>query len=213
MFSAGTGHLDLNIEGYLRWHEADTTHINNEELKPTNTYNNFDWPYHVPFVGGYRAKKHVDRTDRVREPRGLTHDGCRAALKINFDRENVMGCYGVCNWVRGEIKSETKLSIVNCVDEIDVVMYTFKKFGGGDTTWTVRFTPFTSSFNCSCKMFDTVGILCCQSFSVIKDMNQHNIPESLIMQWWIKTVKDVSEVESSPTATTPTIIQLARFAS
>ncbi|KAK0581374.1 hypothetical protein LWI29_013012 [Acer saccharum] len=38
---------------------------------------------------GYRSKKHVDITDRVREPRGKTREGCRASFKINFDREKM----------------------------------------------------------------------------------------------------------------------------
>ena len=38
---------------------------------------------------GYRSKKHVDRTDRVREPRGQTREGCRASFKINFDRDKM----------------------------------------------------------------------------------------------------------------------------
>ncbi|KAK2658268.1 hypothetical protein Ddye_004801 [Dipteronia dyeriana] len=114
-------------------------------------------------------------------------------------------------WVRGEIKSKAKLSIVTCVDEVIAVMYIFKKFGGGDTIWTVRFTSSTNSFNCSCKMFGTLGISCSHTFSVMKVMNQYNIPESLVMQQWTKTANDVSEVELSPTATTPTIVQLARY--
>ena len=39
---------------------------------------------------GYRSKKHVDRTDRVREPRGQTREGCRASFKINFDRDKML---------------------------------------------------------------------------------------------------------------------------
>ncbi|TXG48584.1 hypothetical protein EZV62_024459 [Acer yangbiense] len=87
-------------------------------------------------------------------------------------------------WVRDEIKSEAKLSIVNCVDDMESVMYTFKKFVGGDKTWNV---------------------------SVIKAMNQHHIPETLIMKRWIMNAKDVSKVESSSTATTPNIMQIARY--
>ncbi|TXG63610.1 hypothetical protein EZV62_010604 [Acer yangbiense] len=87
-------------------------------------------------------------------------------------------------WVQDEIKSEAKLSIVNCVDDMESVMYTFKKFAGGDKTWNV---------------------------SVIIAMNQHRIPETLIMKCWTMNVKDVLEVESSSTATTPNIMQIARY--
>ncbi|KAK0596885.1 hypothetical protein LWI29_019863 [Acer saccharum] len=39
------------------------------------------------------------------------------------------------HWVRDEIKSEAKHSILNCVDDMDCVLYTFQKFAGGDKTW------------------------------------------------------------------------------
>ncbi|TXG60867.1 hypothetical protein EZV62_012230 [Acer yangbiense] len=87
-------------------------------------------------------------------------------------------------WVRDEIKLEAKLSIVNYVDDMDSVMYTFKKFAVGDKTWNV---------------------------SVMKAMNQHHIPETLIMQRWTKNAKDVSKLDSSSTVTTPNIMQLARY--
>ncbi|KAK3188319.1 hypothetical protein Dsin_027880 [Dipteronia sinensis] len=48
---------------------------------------------------GYRSKKHVHRTDRVREPRGQTRQGCRASMKINFDREKML-------WVVTEFVNE-----------------------------------------------------------------------------------------------------------
>ncbi|KAK0598518.1 hypothetical protein LWI29_035525 [Acer saccharum] len=115
------------------------------------------------------------------------------------------------HWVRDEIKSEAKHSIVNCVDDMDCVMYTFQKFAGGDKTWNVRYTPSTNIFKCSCQMFETIGIPCCHTFSVMKAMNQHHIPETLIMQRWTRNAKDISEVELSSIATTPNITQIARY--
>ncbi|KAK0574114.1 hypothetical protein LWI29_018354 [Acer saccharum] len=94
---------------------------------------------------------------------------------------------------------------------MDCVMYTFQKFAGGDKTWNVKYTPSTNVFKCSCQMFETIGIPCCHTFSVMKAMNQHHIPETLIMQRWTRNVKDISEVESSSTATTPNITQIARY--
>ncbi|KAK3204807.1 hypothetical protein Dsin_018853 [Dipteronia sinensis] len=52
---------------------------------------------------GYRSKKHVHRTDRVREPRGQTREGCRASMKINFDREKML-------WVVTEFVNEHFIS-------------------------------------------------------------------------------------------------------
>ncbi|KAK3195837.1 hypothetical protein Dsin_027147 [Dipteronia sinensis] len=83
--------------------------------------------------------------------------------------------------VRDEINAEAKLSIVNCIDDVESVMYTFKKFSGGDKTWYLRYTPSKSIFKCSCKMFEIIGIPCCHSFSVMKAMNMHHIPETLIL--------------------------------
>ncbi|TXG53368.1 hypothetical protein EZV62_022537 [Acer yangbiense] len=88
------------------------------------------------------------------------------------------------HWVRDEIKSKAKHSIVNCVDDMDYVMYTFQKFAGGDKTWNVKYTPSTNVFKCSCQMFETIGI---------------------------PNAKDISEVESSSTVTTPNITQIARY--
>ncbi|KAK0586913.1 hypothetical protein LWI29_014328 [Acer saccharum] len=114
-------------------------------------------------------------------------------------------------WVRDEIKSEAKLSILNCVDDMDSVTYTFKKFSVGDKTWNVRYTPSTNIFKCSCKMFNTTGIPCSHAFSVMKAMNQHHIPETFILQRWTKNAKDVSELDSSSTVTAPDVMQLARY--
>ncbi|KAK3195835.1 hypothetical protein Dsin_027145 [Dipteronia sinensis] len=51
IYSNGTGHLDLNKEGHSIWHEADINTYN-EEYNPNDSYNNNEWPYHVPFAHG-----------------------------------------------------------------------------------------------------------------------------------------------------------------
>ncbi|TXG73138.1 hypothetical protein EZV62_001717 [Acer yangbiense] len=118
MFTNGTGHLDLNNEGHSRWHEADTTQTDNEEYNPNDTYNNNEWPFHVPFAHDIMGKEFISvtdadefykknsygmrfsmRKDRVREPRGQTREGCRASLKINLDREKML-------WVVTEFVTE-----------------------------------------------------------------------------------------------------------
>ncbi|KAK0577467.1 hypothetical protein LWI29_033321 [Acer saccharum] len=48
---------------------------------------------------GYRSKKNVDRTDRVREPRGQTRGGCRASFRINLDMDKML-------WVVTEFVTE-----------------------------------------------------------------------------------------------------------
>ena len=39
---------------------------------------------------GYRDKKYIDKTDKKREPRGQTREGCCAGLKIKIDRHSMM---------------------------------------------------------------------------------------------------------------------------
>ncbi|KAK2649368.1 hypothetical protein Ddye_016857 [Dipteronia dyeriana] len=90
----------------------------------------------------------------------------------------------IFQWVRDKIKLEAKLSIVNCVDDMESVVYTFKKFGGGDKAWNV---------------------------SVMKATNQQHIHETLIMQWWTMIAKDGSELESSSATTTPNIMEIGRY--
>ena len=46
---------------------------------------------------GYRSKKYLDRTNRVREPRGITRNGCPAELRINYN--NSVGKYVVSKFI------------------------------------------------------------------------------------------------------------------
>ncbi|KAK0571734.1 hypothetical protein LWI29_020768 [Acer saccharum] len=48
---------------------------------------------------GYRSKKNVDRTDRLRQPRGQTREGCRASFRINLDKDKML-------WVVTEFVTE-----------------------------------------------------------------------------------------------------------
>ncbi|KAK0604242.1 hypothetical protein LWI29_013673 [Acer saccharum] len=68
MFTNGTGHLDLNNEGHSRWHEADITQTDNEEYNPNDTYNNNEWPFHVPFAHGNVSTTLVMFDDNLVQP-------------------------------------------------------------------------------------------------------------------------------------------------
>ncbi|KAK0574748.1 hypothetical protein LWI29_028421 [Acer saccharum] len=39
---------------------------------------------------GYREQKYIDKTDKKREPRGQTREGCRAVMKIRIERNSMM---------------------------------------------------------------------------------------------------------------------------
>ncbi|KAK2662172.1 hypothetical protein Ddye_000746 [Dipteronia dyeriana] len=113
--------------------------------------------------------------------------------------------------VHDEIKSEARLSISNYVHDTTFETYTFKKFGGDDTTWTVTYRCGEQNFECSCKLFDTAGIPCCHYFGVMKSRNIHQITETLIYPRWTTNAKDDFTMEVSNNSTPTHIIQIARY--
>ncbi|KAL5767584.1 hypothetical protein ACOSP7_014182 [Xanthoceras sorbifolium] len=38
----------------------------------------------------FQENKYVERTNRVRQPRGQTREGCRAVMRVNFDRQKMV---------------------------------------------------------------------------------------------------------------------------
>ncbi|KAL5743874.1 hypothetical protein ACOSQ2_026990 [Xanthoceras sorbifolium] len=86
--------------------------------------------------------------------------------------------------VLDEIKAEVKLSICNCVDDVDYQTYTFKNF---------------------------TDIPCSHSFSVMKALNMHHILEILLMRRWTMNAQDVSELEISFNGTPQDLIQVASW--
>ncbi|KAL5834678.1 hypothetical protein ACOSQ4_014175 [Xanthoceras sorbifolium] len=76
---------------------------------------------------------------------------------------------GIFQLVSDEIKAEMKLNIYNCVDD-DSQTYTFKKFGR------------------ECYLYTTAAIPCSHSFSVMKALNMHHIPDTLLMSRWTMNV-------------------------
>ncbi|KAK2652838.1 hypothetical protein Ddye_012694 [Dipteronia dyeriana] len=110
-----------------------------------------------------------------------------------------------------KIKSEARLSISNCVHDTTWETYTFKKFGGDDTTWTVTYRCGEQKFECYCKLFDTAGIPCCHYFGVMKSRNMLQITETLILPRWTTNAKDDFTLEVSNNSTPTHIIQIARY--
>ncbi|KAK0591076.1 hypothetical protein LWI29_035333 [Acer saccharum] len=115
--------------------------------------------------------------------------------------------------VRDEIREEAALSIVNCVQDVDNFTYTFKKFGIANRIWTTRFIPSVNQIHCSCKMFDTAGLPCRHSFSVMKAMDMQHIPSSLILHRWTTRAKDFSAIKYACEATPTPIMEKARYGS
>ncbi|TXG72739.1 hypothetical protein EZV62_001318 [Acer yangbiense] len=115
--------------------------------------------------------------------------------------------------VREEIREEESLSIVNCVQDVDNYTYTFKKFGNANRIWTTRFIPSVNHIHCSCKMFETVGLPCSHSFSVMKAMDMQHISSSLILDRWTTHAKDFSAIKYACEAKPTPIMEKARYGS
>ncbi|KAK2634860.1 hypothetical protein Ddye_029652 [Dipteronia dyeriana] len=115
--------------------------------------------------------------------------------------------------VQDEIKEEASFSICNCVQDVDRFTYTLKRFGLENMTWTTCFIPSTNQIQCSCKLFETSGIPCSHSFSVMKAMNIQNILSSLILTRWTPGVKHMTDIDCSREVTLTPIMELARYGS
>ncbi|KAK2634432.1 hypothetical protein Ddye_029224 [Dipteronia dyeriana] len=118
----------------------------------------------------------------------------------------------VFTMVLEEIREEARLIISGCVEDMDKRVYTFTKFRSPHLKWTALYRPATKDIECSCLLFQTVGIPCSHLFSVMKAEHLCEIPECLIMQRWRKNAKVVKSrgfSEAVPTEVT----ELVRFGS
>jgi hypothetical protein len=115
--------------------------------------------------------------------------------------------------VRDEIREEASLTIVNCVQYVDNYTYTFKKFGNANRIWTARFLPSINHIHCSCKLFETAGLPCSHSFSVMKAMDMQHIPSSLILDRWTTRAKEYANIDERCEATPTPIMEKARYGS
>ncbi|KAK2652802.1 hypothetical protein Ddye_012658 [Dipteronia dyeriana] len=109
-----------------------------------------------------------------------------------------------------EIKEEISFSICNCVQDVDRYTYTLKRFGCEYLTWTTCFISSANQIQCLCKLFETLGIPCSYSFSVIKTMNMQNILSSLILTRWTPSTKHMTNIDC--VTLTPTM-EHARYGS
>ncbi|XP_015880238.1 protein FAR-RED IMPAIRED RESPONSE 1 [Ziziphus jujuba] len=53
----------------------------------------------------------------------------------------------------------------------------------------VQFSSLTSTVSCSCKLFESMGLLCCHALKVLDSKNFTCIPEQYIMKRWSKGAK------------------------
>ncbi|KAG5538828.1 hypothetical protein RHGRI_019397 [Rhododendron griersonianum] len=67
-----------------------------------------------------------------------------------------------------------------------VIEYKIQKMGHKFREYTVTAMPLEGIINCSCKLFDLVGILCCHAIKVLGCLRIEKIPDHHLMKWQTK---------------------------
>ncbi|KAK4592468.1 hypothetical protein RGQ29_016852 [Quercus rubra] len=75
---------------------------------------------------------------------------------------------------------------VDCQDKIGVFEV---KEENSERVCIVRFDNFNSNISCSCKKFESLGILCCHALQVFSIKNLTRIPSQYILKRWTKEAK------------------------
>ncbi|XP_038708970.1 protein FAR-RED IMPAIRED RESPONSE 1-like [Tripterygium wilfordii] len=55
--------------------------------------------------------------------------------------------------------------------------------------YVVLYTPSSETVTCSCRLFETFGILCCHTLKVLDNLDIKSIPESYILKRWTREAK------------------------
>ena len=55
--------------------------------------------------------------------------------------------------------------------------------------WKVEFYPDTHEISCTCKMFESIGILCCHALKVYESKCVRIVPEQYIMKRWTREAR------------------------
>ncbi|XP_024039156.1 uncharacterized protein LOC112097807 [Citrus clementina] len=65
---------------------------------------------------GYRLKKWMEKTDRIREPRGITRNGWKAELRVNYDK------------LKGKLVNEADLAHAKALRQVGVKVCQFMNY-------------------------------------------------------------------------------------
>lgn len=114
--------------------------------------------------------------------------------------------------VRNEIQEETLLIVSGCANEVDRRVYTLTKFRNAHMRWIVAYWRKDHRIQCSCKGFETVGLPCSHSFSVMKAEHLLSIPDNLILRRWTKDAKDGKDLAVSSCQSPNDFTEMLRFA-
>ena len=87
-----------------------------------------------------------------------------------------------------EIVESLSVPLKRVTKKGSIVTYNVTK--GEKIEWTVEFNSSDSIITCSCKKFESVGILCAHAVKVLSTRNIFQIPSKYILKRWKKSAKD-----------------------
>ncbi|XP_047979276.1 protein FAR1-RELATED SEQUENCE 5-like [Salvia hispanica] len=79
----------------------------------------------------------------------------------------------------------TVCEIVSITVEDNIKMHQVKDQYG--RTWDVKYDCKQDTFDCSCKKFSRIGLLCCHIFCLLKNKSANLIPEKYFGRRWLKS--------------------------
>lgn len=88
-------------------------------------------------------------------------------------------------------------------DSGTVSTYRVAKFGEDHKAHTVRFNAFEMKANCSCQMFEFLGIICRHILAVFRAKNVLTLPPQYILKRWTKNAKSGGVVDERASSELP----------
>ncbi|XP_019710175.2 protein FAR1-RELATED SEQUENCE 5 isoform X1 [Elaeis guineensis] len=93
-----------------------------------------------------------------------------------FEKEYLDGC--------GATSSSQEISLGDTLYKFELTMQ-----GRGSKVWTVTLDTSTMEVSCSCRKFETMGLLCSHALKAFNIKNVQRIPERYILKRWTKDAK------------------------
>lgn len=103
--------------------------------------------------------------------------------------------------VREEIAKENNFFVVDTIHGNGFTNFYLSQYQRPRSRINVLYHPVEGNFQCSCMLFEGMGILCRHAFAVMKVNNINQIPACCILQRWMKTDNDLMKESSSRAGT------------
>ncbi|KAK2429529.1 protein FAR1-RELATED SEQUENCE [Trifolium repens] len=97
--------------------------------------------------------------------------------------------------VRGEYEKSCNLLLNNCTKNLQLYEYEVSFFGDM-RQHKVTFNSEDQSVDCSCRLFQFIGILCCHALRVLNHLNIIVIPQKYILKRWTKQARSGCVLDS-----------------